>query len=759
MSVFPPQPALRRTALAVLLLAAAGAAPAAEPPPPPPPVEPPAVVDPNALGFIQRVIIGTPPPGCDGCPPRVCADRPYPVTISGVLPHSCITFRGFRELPVAAPFTVLAAEFKADTCSGICLDVEVPFSATVTMSPSVAGANSFHLFHFTRGCPDSSLGETLTRIYAYTVEPACDEPPPPPPPLDSLVRRLVRFEVTPDPRCPEDSLVLEMVKNGCPPCLDLVSLEFVPVHLRHPTTGGIRARVDWRVPCAELVCWPDTLRLGLGRFAAGHHLIGVDVDVYVLREPDPDTVVSFRREVTFDVRRACDSAACVFPLLGTARDARACALEVAPGKRAPLTLLSSSRADLGGLQGRLELPEPFRVVGVRSPAGLPRVHVSWIADGRGARYLLFTSDGQVIPAGRSRVLEVDVEADASAPLGAHGGLVAWVELASGPAGEEIPLCDISNLRLAPIPLCVGTPADSCDANGDGRADVRDLVLMTRCFRLELPAGDSAAVCRDCNGDGAFTFADLWCCARHILRGPFVPRDSVRVDGSVRVSLAPLERWGEGWLVRVRVTGAEGVAGAMLRLRYPAARWRADIPVFVAPARTAATSEGWLPLIDHEEPGVVHVGGLRFGDTAPAEVEFLFGLTPTGTPEAADRLVAEGADLVAPDGTVLTPSAPLPDVSLLTAEPPGAIALGLPTPNPFTGSTRFSVSLPREAAVDLSVHDLAGRRVATLGSGRLPAGRRDFTWSGAGVRDGLYFVRLTVDGRTYTSRVALLRDGR
>jgi hypothetical protein len=70
-----------------------------------------------------------------------------------------------------------------------------------------------------------------------------------------------------------------------------------------------------------------------------------------------------------------------------------------------------------------------------------------------------------------------------------------------------------------------------------------------------------------------------------------------------------------------------------------------------------------------------------------------------------------------------------------------------------------VSLPREADVDLAVLDLAGRRVATLASGRQPAGRRDFTWSGAGAREGLYFVQLRVEGKVYSTRVALVRNGR
>jgi flagellar hook assembly protein FlgD len=94
-----------------------------------------------------------------------------------------------------------------------------------------------------------------------------------------------------------------------------------------------------------------------------------------------------------------------------------------------------------------------------------------------------------------------------------------------------------------------------------------------------------------------------------------------------------------------------------------------------------------------------------------------------------------------------------------AGPITVVELAPPRPNPFTLSTTFAISLPADADVDLTVHDLAGRRVTTLAHGRLGAGRREFTWDGAGARDGVYFVRLTVDGRVLSTRVALLKGGR
>src|SRR5262249_57926861 len=123
------------------------------------------------------------------------------------------------------------------------------------------------------------------------------------------------------------------------------------------------------------------------------------------------------------------------------------------------------------------------------------------------------------------------------PAGTHGNMVARVTVASDPNGGDVPICQLIALDLPAIGLCV-SDGDSCDANGDGHADVRDLVLMTRCFRQLLSEQDSTHICRDCDGDGLFSFDDLFCCALFILRGPLVPRDSVHADPTLHVSFDP-----------------------------------------------------------------------------------------------------------------------------------------------------------------------------------------------------------------------------
>jgi hypothetical protein len=197
---------------------------------------------------------------------------------------------------------------------------------------------------------------------------------------------------------------------------------------------------------------------------------------------------------------------------------------------------------------------------------------------------------------------------------------------------------------------------------------------------------------------------------------------------------------------------------MLRLRYPADRWRA-VDMRVMPLTQQGDGVGWFPIVDTDLPGVLQLGGLRLTPDASSEIGFRLRFVPTESPRDGDQLVVEGADLASSDGTAFT-LATLPKLELSAPAPVvSKIALGPARPNPFTRTTRFSVSLPQAAHVELTVHDLFGRRVATLMSRDLPAGREDAVWDAGGARDGVYFVRLVVDGRVFTQRVALLRDRR
>jgi len=80
--------------------------------------------------------------------------------------------------------------------------------------------------------------------------------------------------------------------------------------------------------------------------------------------------------------------------------------------------------------------------------------------------------------------------------------------------------------------------------------------------------------------------------------------------------------------------------------------------------------------------------------------------------------------------------------------PARVSLAV-SPNPAR-TARVTFALPRQSDVDLSVYDLAGRKVATLARGTLSAGEYSRQWSG-GAGAGVYFVRLRVGSETYNVR--------
>jgi flagellar hook assembly protein FlgD len=93
--------------------------------------------------------------------------------------------------------------------------------------------------------------------------------------------------------------------------------------------------------------------------------------------------------------------------------------------------------------------------------------------------------------------------------------------------------------------------------------------------------------------------------------------------------------------------------------------------------------------------------------------------------------------------------------------PTLALLGLIAPNPSRGTTAVAYSLSSDAHVLLTIHDVLGRRVATLLDGRKVSGTWTARWGGHDVGgaiapSGMYWVRFAVDGRVQTGRFTLLR---
>ena len=95
--------------------------------------------------------------------------------------------------------------------------------------------------------------------------------------------------------------------------------------------------------------------------------------------------------------------------------------------------------------------------------------------------------------------------------------------------------------------------------------------------------------------------------------------------------------------------------------------------------------------------------------------------------------------------------------------PRVFALGRNYPNPFNPTTQFTVEMPRQGDVDVSIYDVLGRKLATLLSGSQPAGYHTLEWdsrdgSGFAVASGIYFIRMSVPSEQFvaTQKVMLLK---
>jgi len=101
-----------------------------------------------------------------------------------------------------------------------------------------------------------------------------------------------------------------------------------------------------------------------------------------------------------------------------------------------------------------------------------------------------------------------------------------------------------------------------------------------------------------------------------------------------------------------------------------------------------------------------------------------------------------------------PTTPVPDMAI------AGKALGQNYPNPFNPMTRIDFRLDQAGSVDLSVYDVAGRKVRTLRQGSLAAGDHHVNWNGktdtgASAAAGQYwYVLRTASGQISRSMTLL-----
>jgi hypothetical protein len=93
--------------------------------------------------------------------------------------------------------------------------------------------------------------------------------------------------------------------------------------------------------------------------------------------------------------------------------------------------------------------------------------------------------------------------------------------------------------------------------------------------------------------------------------------------------------------------------------------------------------------------------------------------------------------------------------------PTRVALARPSPNPLVSETTLRYTLSAPAPVALSIHDVTGRRVATLVESCWPAGSHSAVWngcdeSGARVASGVYFAHLLAGDAVRTRKLLVVR---
>lgn len=114
-----------------------------------------------------------------------------------------------------------------------------------------------------------------------------------------------------------------------------------------------------------------------------------------------------------------------------------------------------------------------------------------------------------------------------------------------------------------------------------------------------------------------------------------------------------------------------------------------------------------------------------------------------------------------EGPLLAYFFPLDDIEFpgVSADPfqkAISLTLGEAYPNPSMGLTELQFSLGDRANVAVTVHDLAGRQVATISDGWMEAGTHNVVWDGKDAASGVYFIQVAAGGKTASKPVALVR---
>ncbi len=92
----------------------------------------------------------------------------------------------------------------------------------------------------------------------------------------------------------------------------------------------------------------------------------------------------------------------------------------------------------------------------------------------------------------------------------------------------------------------------------------------------------------------------------------------------------------------------------------------------------------------------------------------------------------------------------------TTSVPASFALEGNYPNPFNPETTIPFAVPEASAVNVSVYNLLGRRVAVLVDGEMAAGRHEVRFRADDLASGVYLVRMQAGSFSHVRRMTLVK---
>ena len=600
--------------------------------------------------------------------------------------------------------------------------------------------------------------------------------PPVPPPDSTALRYLQHVRICPQgfcdlrlvrPICPGDSIEVRL--DGAFPnnCFTLRRVELLPDRSMSPIPHPpiVRVVVDDQgcvLPLCRPIMTPWSASVTMPPLRGGGYSLALQVVQVTCTDTVPPGVYP-AAYFPFGVADSCPTLppppiGCLLGGFSPGPTANGCNAVLDPATRtATVGVTVRSMSPLAGLQGEFSIDQLGWVIdSIQTTGPATGMHLTWTRVGRGARFVMFTDRGMVIPPTGEfeqppEVLRLTIRQMRDNGTQTPADITQSGMLGSDPNGLGIDSCPTFTAITARV--CV--ESQTCDANEDGRIDVRDLVRMAHCLH-DSACADSARF--DCNRDAHFDLDDVLCCARNILHPPLCrgcpPDTTGQTAPNVRLGWGAPRETRDGIEVPIRLEGAESVGAARWTLRAPLDRYE-----LVSLDREYG-DPAWLPLTDASS-GELAVGLLYLGadgpGVAPQEAGFVLKLRLRDGQAAGGSLDPVGQDFSGRDGARLLVQSSSQSVSL-----PGTAALLLSEvrPQPFRGTTRFSITLASDARVDLGVFDIGGRRIRTVHRGPLSLGTHDFSWdgrtdSGERSRGGIYFLRATIGGVAVTRRMVLL----